>query len=115
MHRFFPIEVTNPFDKDGEKRQFFLLIIGQYLDAFNPSLSDPDSFDQYDGYELYKSPPTKKYFDGLAMSSDVINGAHLWSELRFTGDMICLSDRLKAAIDVAQLDIPKHHQMREFG
>jgi len=113
VHRFFPIEVINPFDKGGEERRFFLLIIDQYLNAFNPSLSDPHSFDQYDGYELYKSPRTKKYFEGLAMSRERMRGAHLWMELRFTGHMICMSDQLKAAIDAADLDIPRHHRMRE--
>ncbi|MEL7188460.1 MAG: DUF1629 domain-containing protein [Pseudomonadota bacterium] len=113
VHRFFPIEVTNPFDKDGEDRQFYLLIIGQYLDGFRPDLSNPDSFDQYKGYELYKSPPTKRYFGGLAISAEGIRGAHLWSELRFTGNMICMSDELKTAIDAAGLDIPRHHRMQE--
>jgi len=80
VHCFFPIEVNNPFDKDGEDRDFFILIIGQYLDTFDPGNSDPAYFEKSERLELYSSYSSKRDFGGLAMSSERMARAHLWSE-----------------------------------
>ena len=95
VHQFFPIEIRMP---KGEvfPKNYYTLVIGQYLDSYSPENSDE----------------IKKNMNGRAFSKNAFGRAHLWRDRRFP--MVnCFSDELMTEISEAGLRIPKHYKMKE--
>lgn len=110
VHQFFPIAVTDPIKGEIEQN-YFIFVIQKYLDSFRPDESEEGSFEPT--MQLYRFENSRAGVEGLALANDVFAGCHFWVERRFASPLFCLSDELKAAIDDADLAIPKHYRVRE--
>jgi hypothetical protein len=110
VHQFFPIDIIMPksvaFPKD-----YYVLVIGRYFDSFSPENSKEDSYSIGSGYYGYSE--NKNSMSGLAFSTAVFGGAHLWRERRFFKKLTCFSDELQSGIIKAGLRLPKHYEMKE--
>lgn len=114
VHRFFPIDIVMP---KGVKfpRPFFILGIGRFVDSFVETASDPEAFAELPnsgGLLSINARSLSKSIKGLALTSQVHEGAHLWRERRFQEWLTCFSDELHAAIEDAGLLLPKMYKMR---
>jgi hypothetical protein len=90
------------------------MVIGQFLDCFNPAASDEGSWRKEDGYESYRAYMNEnRYISGLAFSRGAIGDAHLWRERKVKSPEIYLSDRLKSACTEAGLRLPRSYRMKE--
>lgn len=113
-HEFFPLEINQP---DGEPYDgtFYTMVIGTWLTAFSfedtPAEAFHDNRPKVEDFDLRNE--RKANYSKLAFKRSVIGDAHLWRERRHRGNMICLSDTLKAAIDAAGLVLPKTLKVRE--
>jgi hypothetical protein len=113
VHHFHPITVTTR-KGDIYPKRYYTMVIGQFLDSFEPAKSAEGSWSKekdYDSYTAYIDD--KKCIEGLALSSASFGSAHLWRERRLRSPDIFLSDILKAEIDKAGLRIPRHYRMKE--
>lgn len=111
VHQFFPVEIRMPRGKIYPV-QYFVLVIGQYLDSFDPESSDECSWERTElGNVRYDD--SKAGITGLAFKKSVFGNAHLWRERRINGALTSFSDQLIAEIQKRELRIPKHFQMSE--
>ena len=110
VHQFFPIVVTDPVKGETEQN-YYIFVIGNYLDSFRPYESKEKSFEQ--NIQLYRYEENKAGVEGLALAKDVMASFHIWVERRFSSPLFCLSDELKEAITEAGLVIPKHYRVME--
>ena len=111
VHQFWPIEIKLPRGKPFP-RQFYGLRIGRFLDSFSPEASSFSSFREEFGM-YYVDQPTKEFYAGLVMRSEIIGTSNLWREKKLKQPEICFSDRLKEAADTAGLRLPKYYKMKE--
>lgn len=113
VHQFFPIEVRNTRGKVYQL-DYYVLVIGQYLDSFLPEKSQKDTF-RKNGSSIWYSITTgsKKEVTGLALSKSKFDGAHMWRERAFREWLICFSDELMAEILDAGLKMPRQWRMKE--
>jgi hypothetical protein len=95
-HEFFHIEMKRS-DGGNLAQNFFILVIRQYFESFQPEKSDRH----------------KKNFSGLVFSKDIHGGSHLWKD-RGTPALVYFSDELKVKIDKAGLSIPRSYKMKEL-
>lgn len=114
IHRFFPIDIVMP---KGVKfsRQFYVLGVGRYFDSFADSASDSKAYEELPnsgGLLSINRQSLSNSIRGLALTSQVHEGAHLWRERRFQEWLTCFSDELHAAIEGAELLVPKMYKMR---
>lgn len=113
VHMFWPLTITMPRGRVYPK-PYYGMVIGTFLDSFEPGMSAEGSCVKNPGFDSYKvSYPSKEYVSGLAFSKEKIGGAHLWRERRLRRPNICISDTLRHEIARAGLRIPKHVQARE--
>jgi len=114
VHHFFPIEIEMP-NKAVYPKQFFVLVIGRYLDSFSSDQSNPDYL-KPNGLRNYlvKRCGCKQAMSGLAFFKQGFGGAHLWRESCITNELFCLSDELKSEITRLGLRLPKHYRMKEI-
>lgn len=110
IHRFFPIEIRMPKGVVFPK-QYYTLAIGQYFDSFSPEHSKPGSW-RKDGDYAIQHGERKADMAGLAFSSAIFGGAHLWRERRRREWLTLFSDELRAAIEQAGLRTPKLNKMK---
>ncbi|MCV0429715.1 MAG: hypothetical protein K5905_30115 [Roseibium sp.] len=114
IHQFRPLSVTTRIGKVFPK-QYYTLVIGQFLDSFDPIASDEGTWEKAknsDSYLVYIN--SKKYIAGLAFSRSAIGGAQLWRERKLYSPEIYFSDTLKAELEKAGLRLPQHFQMKEL-
>jgi hypothetical protein len=111
VHHFFPIEIAMPKSVIYPKK-YFVMAIGQYLDSFSPEQSNPASWENCTEY--YRFDKAKKSMAGLALSRQVFGSAHLWSERRMLGELICCSDQLMSEITRSGLRVPKNCKLKEI-
>jgi hypothetical protein len=113
VHQFFPMDVIMPRGR-VYPRQYYTIVIGQYLDSFSPENSKKGSWNDYapEFPDVYSYESSSKGISGLALSKAVFCGAHLWRERRFTGLLTCFSDELQGEIAKAGLRIPRHYRMK---
>lgn len=110
-HQFFPIEMRMPKAKTLPL-QYYILLIGQYIESFSPADSKDGSWRKpLRGQFTHDS--SKKSFGGLALSKAKFGNAHLWRERGFMDWLTCFSDELREEIERARLRLPKHYKMRE--
>jgi hypothetical protein len=113
IHQFRPIRVTS-HKGAAVSKQYHTMVIGQFLDCFDPAASDEGSWEKEDGYESYRAYMNgSRYISGLAFSRTAINNAHLWRERKVKSPEIYFSDALKAEFDKAGLRLPRHFRMKE--
>ena len=114
VHQFFPIEIRMPKGKTYPV-QYYILLIGQYIDSFSPKKSKEGSYKSYPDhpgyYSLVRRPPSA--MSGLAMSKEVFGDAHFWRERGLNGMLTCFSDELKTQAKKDGLRLPKHHKLME--
>lgn len=112
VHQFFPIEIRMPRGAVFPEN-YFILVIGRYLDSFSPDSSKPGSW-KSGGDFYYRQGDRKSDMAGLAFSTAVFGEADLWRERRLpNGGLTLFSDLLKGDIDEAGLRLPKIFKMRE--
>ncbi|SLN61304.1 hypothetical protein ROA7450_03169 [Roseovarius albus] len=109
MHQFWAVDVQQPRGKTPEK-DYFMMVIGRYLDAFLPEKSVEEAW-VCAGTSYLSAGSYKKDCNGLAVSRDVIGEAHLWRDRKLTRPTFFISDDLKAEIDAAGLRIFQHHKL----
>ena len=112
VHQFFPVEIRMP-RKRLYPKQYYILVIGRYLDSFSADDSNKDAVRQWEGYDLFTHEDTKKGVGGLAFRKSIFGEASIWRQKRFTSLLTCLSDELVSEVGKAGLRIPKHYQMKE--
>ncbi len=109
-HQFWRIRLQRRTGREYPQT-FYGIRIGQFLDSFSPEQSAEGSWREKNGrYRPYF--PYKRCFVGLALSQEVIGGAHLWCEKRLFNPRWFLSDTLMAEIDKAGLRVPKHFKLK---
>lgn len=124
VHDFYPITITMPKGAVYPK-QYYILVIGQYLESFSidksrefidrdAELRKLDAFSDQGGGKYSFSFHSKKYLNALTFSKAAIGKAHLWTERKLQRPEIILSDALHDEIAKAGLRLPKHVQAREI-
>ncbi|WP_210207207.1 hypothetical protein [Rhodoblastus acidophilus] len=95
-------------------KQYFVMVIGQYIDSFSPEQSDAANLKR-NGVRRYLvlRDDSIKAMSGLAFFRNLFGDAHLWRERYITNVLFCLSDQLKSEIDHLGLRVPKHYTMKE--
>lgn len=118
VHEFFPFALMMPKGKPYPK-QYYILRIRQYFDAFSSEESGEDSIrilPAYDGIpEITRVNTSKKALNGLAMHENVFGGAHLWRDRTFEETLTCFSDELIAQVQSEGLKLPKHYKLRDVA
>ncbi|MBY6239728.1 imm11 family protein [Methylosinus sp. Sm6] len=114
LHQFYPLEIRMPRGRVYPV-QYYVLVVGRWLDSLSPNDSDRRSFAHYNpeinhffihGYQ--------KNVTGLALRQSVFKGAHLWRERGLKEWLICFSDTLAADLARAELMLPKYYRMRSI-
>jgi hypothetical protein len=111
VHQFFPIKIRMPRGK-VYPTQYYIFVIGQYLDSFSPKDSDEGSW-RTNGPNEYFHEKTKAGISGLAFFKDTFGRAHLWRERRMSLRPVFFSDELHTEIASAELRIPKNYRAKE--
>ncbi|MEL7189771.1 MAG: DUF1629 domain-containing protein [Pseudomonadota bacterium] len=115
MHEFFPFALMMPKGKPYPK-QYYILRIRQYFDAFSKESTNVGSVQVIPAYddvpELIEVVATKKALSGLAMRKEVFANAHLWRDRTFEEELTCFSDELIAEIQSEGLKLPKHYKLK---
>lgn len=112
VHQFFPIEIRN---KRGPvyKEQYYILVIGRYLESLSVEHSAKDLLKGVDSVPWWGIPHGKKEVIGLALSTAEIGNAHVWRERAFGAWLNCFSDRFMAEIRDAGLKMPGAWHMKD--
>lgn len=113
VHQFFPFEIRNTRG-NVYSVEYFLLVIGRYLESFVPERSAADTFRTSGNVTWYSlAGGSKRDVTGLALSKDKFSGAHLWRERAFGTDLNCFSDELMTEILDAGLKMPRKFRVKE--
>lgn len=114
VHGFYPIKIILPKAKVYPKN-YFLLVVGQYLESFSRLQSNPktwrESGDFPGRYSLIGW--SKDEIGGLAFEKSKFGNAHLWRERVGGNPQLFFSDTLKAESDKAGLSMPKLFPAKE--
>ena len=116
VHQFWPINIIVP--NMAERRYepypapYFAMVVMRHLDSFLPDQSDPQVFDADPEYPTVHRPRSTKV-PGIAVSMDVIGGAHLWREAKLLGPAIYPSNTLHDEMKKLGLTLPKHLKLKE--
>ncbi|QOZ24492.1 hypothetical protein XH93_13600 [Bradyrhizobium sp. CCBAU 51753] len=113
LHRFYPVEIRSPRGMVYPV-QYYLLVVGSWLQGFSPEDSNQESFTPHEanGVRWCSILGYKNNVAGLALRPSVFNGAHLWRERGLNEWLLCLSDMLEAELAGAGLMLPKYYRMR---
>jgi hypothetical protein len=111
VHQFRPIRMTY---KQGEAyaTPYFTMVIGRFLTSFDPDQSERRAW-SHSSRSYNITYFNKENASGLAMTTSVFDGCHLWRERRLLCPEIYFSDALQAEIKKAGLHMPKHYRMKE--
>lgn len=110
VHQFRPIKLTFTED-EVYPVEYFTMVIGQYLSAFDPEQSPRDIWrggGQYSALVFNKANAAMG-----AMKKSVMSGHHLWRDRLARHPNIFLSDTLQSEVSKAGLSLPTHFQMKE--
>jgi hypothetical protein len=111
VHQFRPIKLTLPTD-EVYPGQYFTMVIGQYLSAFDPERSPRDIWRDIGGQ--YSAVVFNKDNAAVgAIKKSVVSGCHLWRDRLARHPNIFLSDTLRSEVKKAGLALPKHFPMKE--
>jgi hypothetical protein len=107
VHQFRPIRVLLKRNVEHEV-QHHVIVIGQYLSAFQLNQTDPDCVSVQDGgfVRIKFSPNDKKGFAKLAMAQSEFGNAHIWRERKLRAGEVYISDRLKTEAEQAGMVLP---------
>jgi hypothetical protein len=109
-HNFFPIELFLQKKVKSDK-DYFIFVVGQFCDSFDPSASNPNSWEYFEDGTI--SVPDNKLKD-VALARARSQGRHVWRERRFAGQtVIFISEELKRQLDVANLRVPAASKVKE--
>lgn len=111
VHQFRPIKLSLPNDEvyPGE---YFTMVIGRYLCAFDPERSPRDIWRDIGGQ--YSAVVFNKANAAVgAVKKSVVSGCHLWRDRLARHPNIFLSDTLRSEVRKAGLSLPKHFSMKE--
>lgn len=114
IHQFYPIEIRMPRGK-FYPAQYYILVIGNYIDGFCPEKSKNGSYRSYgpEYPDYYSLVDTAKGISGISIYRDAFGNAKLWRERGLNEGLTCFSDQLEAEIAKSGLRIPKHYKMIE--
>lgn len=96
VHKFFPIKMYIGLGEKQLDKQYYVLYVGQYFDAYAPDKNDTGK------------PP----FVGNAFRRSAYGDAHLWKDINLR-EPIFFSDELMTEIDRAKLRLPRRYKMKE--
>jgi hypothetical protein len=88
------------------------MVVGRWLNSFSVAQSDPGCLRRADSSIPAIYMDGKEYFAGVAMTSSVFNGAHIWRERGLSGADFFISDILKDEITRAELRLPPSYKMK---
>jgi hypothetical protein len=111
IHQFRPIRMTHG---SGEpySGEYFTMVIGRFLSAFDPEQSPKDIWRNIGGqYSALVFNKANAAAGATKMSA--IFGCHLWRDRVARHPNIFLSDALKSEVSKAGLSLPTHFQMKE--
>ncbi len=111
LHQFFPITILLPMEKIYPKN-YYVMVIGQYLDSFTPEQSEAGSWKVNSAGNYSVFDESKKSLIGLAFANNIFGKAHLWRERHMYNPSLLLSDALHAEITNAGLRMPRFYQMK---
>jgi hypothetical protein len=112
LHQFYPIQIIMPKGK-VYSRQYYMMVIGQYLDSFSPDNCDEGAFDDRNNGYYTTRYGLKRDVGGMAFLQNTFGKAQMWSEHRLYSPEMIMSDVLQAEIIKAGLRLPKHFKMKE--
>lgn len=114
VHQFFPLRISMPRG-EAYPKPYYVLVIRQFLNSFSVEDSAEGSLREGTGPSKgYYTPfiASKKYFNGIAVSHDVIGDTHLWREQKLRGFDLFLSDGMQVEIKRLGLRVPKHYKLK---
>ncbi|MBO1020707.1 hypothetical protein IPV08_12060 [Methylobacterium sp. SD274] len=111
VHQFWPIRIVTPKGKEYPGA-YHGLIIRRFLDSFLPEQSKGFRFTPSSSQFAFADRDTKVVYADLAVTQDVVAGAHLWREDKLSSPRILMSDALQAEIVAQNLRIFKHHKLK---
>jgi hypothetical protein len=113
LHRFYPVEIRSRRGKVYPV-QYYLLVVGRWLESFSPEESSQDSFtpQEANGVKWFHILGYKNDIVGLALRASVFEGANLWRERGLNEWVLCFSDMLEAELAGSGLMLPKYYRMR---
>lgn len=109
VHQFWPIAFVSKRGVPYEQ-EFHGLIVGNHRQAFSREASVEGSWEERDGLASV-TMPVKKCFEGIGLSEDAIDGAHLWRDPTFVSLALYLSDRLHDAIAARELTVWQKYKL----
>ena len=114
VHQFWPMAIVQP-DSTEYPTPYYGMVVQTHLDAFRAEQSDKESWHERSGRYRVETVGggLPKRMGGIAMSAQVIGGAHLWREKTLLEPILCLSDTLMAEISNAGLVVPKAYKIRD--
>jgi hypothetical protein len=107
VHQFWPLRITLPKGQEYPG-SYYGMVIRRFIDSFVPEQSDVRQTEDV----FFAKGPTKKDYGNLAVSKNVVAGAHLWHERRLRTPDVLFSDELQAEITRRGLRIPRHYQLK---
>lgn len=107
VHQFWKIRITNKSGQEYE-RNFYGMIVRQFLDAFLEQGSSVDAWRMDSGWPWIQ----KEKYGEIRISEEVVSDAHLWRDSRLYGLDIYVSDQLHEKICERGLKVPKQHEMK---
>jgi hypothetical protein len=112
IHQFRPILFS---DAKGNtvSDAYHVMVIRQHLDALDPEASTAGSLRKSEAGHYRASQPNAAVYAGIALTADRIAGKHLWQDQRLKDPEIFFSDALRAAIQAADLLLPKMHALKD--
>lgn len=111
VHQFFPIAINMPKGKVYPKH-YYILVIGSFLEAYLPVEGTFNS-SSGGGKRFFSLSHTKKEYNQLQLSKEVIASSHLWRDTRMASPNVFISDALQETIKESGLTIFVHHKVKE--
>jgi hypothetical protein len=111
IHQFRPIQLTYGHG-EPYPAQYFSMVIGRFLSAFDPEQSPRDIWRDIGGQYSALVFNAANAAAG-AMKKLAFSGSHLWRDRLARHPNIFLSDELRSEIVSAGLHLPEHFRLRE--
>ena len=114
IHQFYPIEIRMP-KNSVYPVQYYLLVVGRWLDSLSPENSDRVSFGHYNPeINYFHIAGNKNSIMGLALREPVFGSARLWRERGLREELIFFSDTIAADLASAGLKLPKYYRLQNY-
>ncbi|MEP1834639.1 MAG: DUF1629 domain-containing protein [Hyphomonas sp.] len=115
VHQFYELPINIPRGKTY-KENYFLVVIGTFLNSFIPTQEQHEStkndwLGEISGSYIMYKPQIRSF----KLERSKHEGHHLWRERLLQSNLVCVSDELYEEISAAGLDIPKHAKMVEVA